>query len=939
MKKEWLLSFIFVFFLQNILLVSAAPIVTINPMSGQPGTSFKIFPGDFTPAFKGQIQWDGKTILSFDSIAKEYSFTVPSGASSGTHVVRICVNCGGGEFEESAQATFTVIEPDTDKDGIPDSKDNCPSIANQDQLDTDKDGVGNFCDNCPSLLNQDQKDSDKDGIGDVCDSEDTDKDGIIDEKDNCPKTYNPDQKDSDKDGIGDVCDSEDTDKDGIVDEKDNCPKTYNPDQKDIDKDGIGDICDKCDDRDVDGDGIRNCDDACPTEAEVFNDYQDSDGCPDIPEIKNFEIVIGAGGIQKFTSEGYKEAGSSPDLTEIDKPSGFKEITAPADLKEYVVDLIERDNAIDRVSIGNEFVSIEYRHPAKLLGLFNVDYKSVTRIDDEGNLEIKTPWWLILTSEDSGKLKEGLNRIVPLTVETNQKSSANLFVKKKRLIETISDVSRNINDKLPVSLPRSVQFIRSSQIEMDDLAAKLALKGIKEYRYGVYRFEDSENGNYTIRNELKGGFRGLLSTRDPALLIPIDFVFYDDGLGNLVYYYFDFNDRGELVTPLSITFQSDRSIFMAIDTDQDGAVNKAFGYLDEERLWFLSDSDLQDWMDCFSSPRDVPLGKGGIIGGKGAGRSGGSGGTEGEASGVFSVAMSCLGDIGIGGGTGRFQEIVDGFRDPDCKDKPGDGIASAGWTPHDYIRNRENINRLEREAIAAGGISNRAAAIGEEEFARAAGRLSETSQNLANQLRKQESWQLDPGTNEEWNSIIDSTRRAWREYNDAKSDFDNIIRAELGAPIIINVRPSPGYPIIGETGTELSNKDPRCYGREVRVAQGTSCLLDSDYRTAMGAGPLDFIGCLKNEADTVRSITGGKCWTEVGPDDKETVKCETKEEESPGGTGPGGIDSCPTDRPGCNTGPRTDSGISYIDSTPLGGFLITLCGEGAPLCKEEQFLKE
>jgi len=39
-------------------------------------------------------------------------------------------------------------EADTDGDGIPDSRDNCPATANSLQLDSDHDGVGDACDNC-----------------------------------------------------------------------------------------------------------------------------------------------------------------------------------------------------------------------------------------------------------------------------------------------------------------------------------------------------------------------------------------------------------------------------------------------------------------------------------------------------------------------------------------------------------------------------------------------------------------------------------------------------------------------------------------------------------------------------------------------------------------------------------------------------------------------
>ncbi len=70
---------------------------------------------------------------------------------------------------------------------------------------------------------------------------DSDRDGVFDSGDNCPLVPNPDQTDSDGDGVGNACEPDD-DNDGVLDADDNCPFTHNPDQADRDGDGIGDAC-------------------------------------------------------------------------------------------------------------------------------------------------------------------------------------------------------------------------------------------------------------------------------------------------------------------------------------------------------------------------------------------------------------------------------------------------------------------------------------------------------------------------------------------------------------------------------------------------------------------------------------------------------------------------------------------------------------------------
>lgn len=137
-----------------------------------------------------------------------------------------------------------VAPTDSDRDGVADTADNCPSVHNPDQRDADRDGRGDVCD--PDV------DSDGDGLSDREEhtlgtdprNPDTDSDGLDDRDEVRHYGSNPLQADSDGDGLGDGEEvraystspvTADTDGDGLSDGDE--VHAYGTDPDDDDTDG------------------------------------------------------------------------------------------------------------------------------------------------------------------------------------------------------------------------------------------------------------------------------------------------------------------------------------------------------------------------------------------------------------------------------------------------------------------------------------------------------------------------------------------------------------------------------------------------------------------------------------------------------------------------------------------------------------------------------
>jgi outer membrane protein OmpA-like peptidoglycan-associated protein len=168
-------------------------------------------------------------------------------------------------FQHNLSVAINFGGKDTDKDGIYDRHDDCPSIAGLPEFngcpDDDGDGIENSKDACPNAP----------GLLEFNGCPDSDGDGIADPNDACPDVA----------GLAKFKGCPDSDGDGIEDSKDACPDVAGPRK-----------FNGC--ADSDGDGIADPNDKCPNEVGPA----DNAGCPN-PTAEAIEELNELGAVVQF----------------------------------------------------------------------------------------------------------------------------------------------------------------------------------------------------------------------------------------------------------------------------------------------------------------------------------------------------------------------------------------------------------------------------------------------------------------------------------------------------------------------------------------------------------------------------------------------------------------------------------------------------------------
>lgn len=119
-----------------------------------------------------------------------------------------------------------------------------------------------------------------------------------------------------------------------------------------------------------------------------------------------------------------------------------------ELEEYTKALSQSDPNIEKIVISESLVALNYRFPAKILGLINIDYTYRAEVDATGRVKVKLPWYLFLTQNNAGDVTADLEEQLATVGDDAQLANIDLqnaLQKQQQTLQTMSNVSKARHD--------------------------------------------------------------------------------------------------------------------------------------------------------------------------------------------------------------------------------------------------------------------------------------------------------------------------------------------------------------------------------------------------------------------------------------------------------------------------------------------------------------
>ncbi len=335
------------------------------------------------------------------------------------------------------------------------------------------------------------RDSDEDGLNDYEEEviigtdpliPDTDGDGIFDSSDNCPLIPNPDQADKDGYGVGDACPKSDVGQTAQIqaDEWENLVRSEKT--KILNSEGIRNFSTATE---ASIESVRNPRQATEGGAETEEDEKTKLGMeegevtsPEATEQKvepEINPLLGLGEktakskksrraqLEIFASESgrqiivarqlkksTKSSQKSPESGELIFPTLIdKDVESFEDLVNYTEAVMAADENIEKIAIKETNIEMDYRMPAKLFGLINVDYTLSTNVDSlSGKVEVKKSWWTIFTrgDVDASEVEKDLEEDIAAQGDLTDLDRGGLQQKGQEEIQVLTTQLSKVNDE-------------------------------------------------------------------------------------------------------------------------------------------------------------------------------------------------------------------------------------------------------------------------------------------------------------------------------------------------------------------------------------------------------------------------------------------------------------------------------------------------------------